>query len=44
MSKKPNKMKLDHEQTVVDVDKIKPSPFQVRKFSNEDKKKELATR
>ena len=27
---------------MIDVDKIKPSPFQVRKFSHEDKEKELA--
>jgi ParB/RepB/Spo0J family partition protein len=42
MPKKLNDFKLDSQQTVIDVDKIKPSPFQVRKFFDVDKKKELA--
>ncbi len=42
MPKKLNDFKLDYQQTVIDVDKIKPSPFQVRKFFDVDKKKELA--
>ncbi len=35
-------MKPAYKQSVIDVDKIKPSPYQVRKFFDEDKKKELA--
>ena len=42
MPKKLKDFKLDYKQTAIDVDKIKPSPFQVRKFFDVDKKKELA--
>ncbi len=42
MSKKLNDFMLDYQQAMIDVNKIKTSPFQVRKFSDEDKKKELA--
>jgi hypothetical protein len=42
MPKKLDDFKLDYKQTVIDVNKIEPSPFQVRKFFDEDKKKELA--
>ena len=42
MPKKPNDIKPAYKQSVVDVDKIKPSPYQVRKFFDEDKKKGLA--
>jgi ParB/RepB/Spo0J family partition protein len=42
MSKKPNKTKPAYKQILIDVDKIKPSPYQVRKFFDEGKKKELA--
>ncbi len=41
MPRKLNGFKLDYKQTVFDINKIKPSPFQVRKFFAEDKKKEL---
>jgi ParB family chromosome partitioning protein len=39
---KLNDFNLDYEQAVIDIDKIKLSPFQVRKFSSEEKDKELA--
>ena len=42
MPKKLDDFKLDCEQTVIDVNKIEPSPFQVRKFFDEDKKRGLA--
>ena len=42
MSKKPNNIKLDYKLSVVDVHKIKPSPYQVRKYFDEGKKKGLA--
>ncbi len=42
MAKKQPKIKLDYKLSVVDVHKIKPSPYQVRKFFDEDKKKGLA--
>ncbi len=42
MAKKQPKIKLDYKLSVIDVDKIKPSPYQVRKFFDEDKKKGLA--
>ena len=42
MPKKLNDFEHDYKQTVIDVNKIKPSPFQVRKFFDEDKKRELA--
>ncbi len=42
MAKKQPKIKLDYKLSVVDVDKIKPSPYQVRKFFDEGKKKGLA--
>jgi len=42
MSKKLDDFKLDYEQAIIGINKIKLSPFQVRKFSSEDKYKELA--
>jgi ParB/RepB/Spo0J family partition protein len=42
MAKKQPIIKLDYKLSVVDVHKIKPSPYQVRKFFDEDKKKGLA--
>ena len=42
MAKKPNNRKPAYKQSVIDVDKIKPSPYQVRRFFDEDKKKGLA--
>ncbi len=42
MAKKQPKIKLDYKLSVVDVHKLKPSPYQVRKFFDEDKKKGLA--
>ena len=42
MGKKQPKFKLDYKQSVIDVNKIKPSPYQVRKFFDKGKKKELA--
>ena len=42
MAKKQPKIKLDCKLIVVDVHKIKPSPYQVRKFFDEGKKKGLA--
>ena len=42
MAKKPPKIKLDYKLSVVDVHKIKSSPYQVRKFFDEDKMKGLA--
>ena len=42
MSKKQYKIKLDYKHSLIDVKKIDPSPFQVRKFFAEHKQKELA--
>ena len=42
MPKKHN-IKLDYKHNVIDVKKIDPCPFQVRKYFDEDKLKELAT-
>jgi ParB family chromosome partitioning protein len=42
MSKKQHNIKLDYKPGVIDINKIDPSPFQCRKFSDEAKLKELA--
>ncbi len=42
MSKKQHNIKPDYKHRVIDVKKIDPSPFQVRKYFDEDKQKELA--
>ena len=42
MAKKQPKIKPDYKQSVIFIHKIKPSPYQVRKFFDEGKKKELA--
>ena len=43
MTKKQHNVKLDYKHGVIDVKKIDPSPFQVRKYFDEDKLEELAT-
>ena len=42
MTKKQHNIKLDYKHSLIDVKKIDPSPFQVRKYFDEDKQKELA--
>jgi len=42
MTKKQHNIKLDYKHSPIDVKKIDPSPFQVRKYFDEDKQKELA--
>jgi len=42
LSKKQPNIKLDYKHRLVDVNKIDPSPFQVRKFFDAHKQKELA--
>jgi len=42
MSKKQHNIKLDYIQRVIDLKKIDPSPYQLRKYSDQDKLKELA--
>ncbi len=42
MPKKQPNIKLDYKHSLIDVKKIDPSPFQVRKYFDEDKQKELA--
>jgi hypothetical protein len=42
MSKKQHNIKLEYKPGVIDINKIDPSPFQCRKFSDEVKSKELA--
>jgi len=42
MTKKQHNIKLDYKHRLIDVKKIDPSPFQVRKYFDEDKQKELA--
>ncbi len=42
MSKKQHNIELDNKQRVIDLKKIDPSPFQLRKHFDEDKLKELA--
>ncbi len=42
MSNKKHTVKLDYEHSLIDVKKIDPSPFQVRKFFDVDELKELA--
>jgi len=42
MTKKQHNIKLDSKHSVIDVKKIDPSPFQVRKYFDEDKLEELA--
>jgi len=41
MSKKKQHINLDYKQSFIDIDKIDPSPFQVRKYFDQDKLKEL---
>ena len=41
MSKKKHHINLDYKQSFIDIDKIDPSPFQVRKYFDQDKLKEL---
>ena len=41
MSKKKHHINLDYKQNFIDIDKIDPSPFQVRKYFDQDKLKEL---
>ena len=41
MSKKKHHINLDYKQSLIDIDKIDPSPFQVRKYFDPDKLKEL---
>ena len=43
MSKKKRNIKLDYEHTLIDVKKIDPSPFQVRKYFDEDKLNSIVT-
>ncbi len=42
MSKKQHNIKLGYKHGLIDVNKIDPSPFQVRKYFDEDKQRELA--
>jgi len=42
MSKKKHHINLDYKQNFIDIDKIDPSPFQVRKYFDGDKQRELA--
>ena len=42
MPKKRPNIKLDYKHGLIDVNKIDPSPFQVRKYFDQDKQKELA--
>jgi len=42
MSKRKYNIKLDYEHSLIDVQKIVPSPFQVRQYFDEDKQRELA--
>ncbi len=42
MQKKQPNIKLDYKHRLIDVNKIDPSPFQVRKYFDEHKQKELA--
>ncbi len=42
MSKKQHNIGLDYIQRVIDVQKIDPSPYQIRKYFDEDRLKELA--
>ncbi len=41
MSNKKHHINLDYKQSFIDIDKIDPSPFQVRKYFDQDKLKEL---
>jgi len=42
MSKKQHNIELDYIQRVIDLKKIDPSPYQLRKYFDDDKIKELA--
>ncbi len=42
MSKKKHHINLDYKESFIEIDKIDPSPFQVRKYFDEDKQRELA--
>ncbi|MBW2575501.1 MAG: ParB/RepB/Spo0J family partition protein, partial [Deltaproteobacteria bacterium] len=42
MPKRQANIKLDYKHRLIDVNEIDPSPFQVRKFFDDDKQKELA--
>jgi len=42
MSKKQHKFRLDYKHSLIDIKKIDPSPFQVRKFFDDGKQRELA--
>ncbi|GAH66686.1 unnamed protein product, partial [marine sediment metagenome] len=41
MSKKKHHINLDYKHSLIDVKKIDPSPFQVRKYFDQDKQREL---
>jgi len=42
MSSKKHNTKLDYEHSLIDIDKIDTSSFQVRKYFDQDKQRELA--